>query len=194
MVFCSDKKLLEGIRKKKSDSIVFMYKDYFPLILALVEHNSGSRQDAEDVFHDAMIVLYKRCRRKEFHLTCALRTFFYSVCKNIWMKRLERRKRLVTVPDFVVNEQFEKYTTEEDELKEDNLERLRLLYKHFTRIPEDCQKLLKLFIQKVPLKEIAKDMGFKDVTYAKTRKYLCKNMLRKRILRDPECQCFIYHE
>ena len=37
-------------------------------------------------------------------------------------------------------------------------------------------------------------MGFKEITYAKTRKYLCKNMLRKRILNDPEYKTFFDYE
>jgi len=37
-------------------------------------------------------------------------------------------------------------------------------------------------------------MNFKDEGYVKTRKYLCKNMLRKRIMKDPEYKQYIAYE
>jgi hypothetical protein len=48
-----------------------------------------------------------------------------------------------------------------------------------------------LFMKKVSLREIAAEMGFKTEKYAKTRKYLCKEELKKRIINDPNCQKFL---
>ena len=46
-------------------------------------------------------------------------------------------------------------------------------------------------MKKMSLKEIAEEMGFKTEKYAKTRKYLCKEELKKRIINDPKCQKFL---
>jgi hypothetical protein len=46
-------------------------------------------------------------------------------------------------------------------------------------------------MEKTPLKTIAGMMGFKNENYAKARKYMCKNMLRKRILNDPSCKILL---
>ena len=71
---------------------------------------------------------------------------------------------------------------------------MRLYHLHFLTLPEECQKLLMYFINKTPLKAIARIMGFKDTRYAKQRKYLCKNMLRKRIMNDPRSKSFVFYE
>ncbi|MBN1197861.1 MAG: hypothetical protein JXA23_00820, partial [Bacteroidales bacterium] len=105
----SDKKLIEGIIKKRRGTIHFMYRDYFPLILALVEKNSGNFQDAEDIFQDALVALYLRCRNKELVLSCSLRSYFYSICQNLWLQRLERKYKVMYQPDLIVNEHAEKY-------------------------------------------------------------------------------------
>ena len=67
------------------------------------------------------------------------------------------------------------------------------MYKNLKLLPADCQKLLLLYMVKTPYAEIARVMNVKDENYVKTRKYSCKNLLRKKILNDPEChQLFDY--
>jgi hypothetical protein len=45
-----------------------------------------------------------------------------------------------------------------------------------------------LYCLKIPYREIAKLMKYKDDVYVKTRKYSCKQLLRRKILSDPQCQ------
>jgi AraC-like DNA-binding protein len=109
------------------------------------------------------------------------------------MQRLDRKWRLLYQDD-LVSETVEDYDAIPIELNEEKLEKTRLYQLHFLSLPADCQKILKMFLSKTSLKEISEHMGFKDVSYAKTRKYLCKNMLRKKILRDPRYKMFLHYE
>jgi hypothetical protein len=65
-------------------------------------------------------------------------------------------------------------------------ERYKLYQKHFTNLGKDCQKVLQLYFDKVPLKNIAQIMGFKSEKYAKKRKFKCKEYLIKSIKQDLE--------
>ena len=65
-------------------------------------------------------------------------------------------------------------------------EKYGLYQKHFNTLSTDCQKLLQLFFEKVPLKEIAGLMGYKSEKYAKKRKFKCKELLVNRIKQDTE--------
>jgi len=190
----SDETIINGLRQKETACIKVLYKEFFPIVRSIVERNSGNHQDAEDVFQDGLIVLYKRVNSPSFTLYCSLKTYFYAICKNIWLQRLERKYRLLYQADFEVHEDKGEYSVEAHQLKEQNLEKMRLYQHHFLTLPQDCQSLLTLFFRKIPLKEIAKILGLKDEVYAKTRKYLCKNMLRRRILNDPNCQQFLEYD
>lgn len=190
----SDIKLIDGIIKKRRGVIHFMYKDYFPLILALIEKNSGTYQDAEDIFQDGLVALYLRCRERELVLNCSLRSYFYSICRNLWLQRLERKYRLVYQPELIVNENEEKYHLAESITKEQKLTRHRVFWRHFKELPEDCQKVLLMYFDKIPFKEVAEKLEFTDENYAKVRKYLCKKLLAKRIQKDPEFQNCINDE
>ncbi|MDP4280520.1 MAG: sigma-70 family RNA polymerase sigma factor [Bacteroidota bacterium] len=193
MVILSDEEVVKGLLEKRADCIRYLYREYFPLAKSFVTRNSGTYEDAEDVFHDGLIALYTKCSKGSLILNCSMKTYFYSICRNIWKQRLDRKWRLC-YRDNLVNDTNEMLMTEEMDIEEEKLERRRLYETHFLSLPGDCQKILKLFIKKVPLREIASLLGFKDEGYVKTRKYLCKNMLRKRILKDPKCKNLLNYE
>jgi RNA polymerase sigma factor (sigma-70 family) len=194
MIFYSDAALIRGIRQKNEACIRYLYREYFPAILFMVETNNGVYEDAEDVFQDGLVVLYRKVRKEKIRLSCSVKTYLYSVCKNIWLRRLERKSRMVLHPDVEVHEQVVEYHMKAHELREEHLERLRIFHHHFLSLPKDCQKILMMFFDKVPLKEIAASMGLKGENYVKSRKYMCKNLLRKKILSDPDAKCFISDE
>lgn len=193
MIYFSDDAILRGLKEKRSDSIRYFYREFFPVAKSIVEKNSGSYQDAEDVFQDGIIALYQKIQMEPLRLNCSLKTFFYSMCRNIWMTRLERKWRLLYQDDFV-SEAAEEYDANPLDINEERLEKTRLYQNHFLSLPADCQKILQMFLSKSSLKEISEFMGYKDSHYAKTRKYLCKNMLRKRILKDPRYKMFLHYE
>lgn len=160
------------------------------MILFLVTKNNGSEEDAEDVFQDSLIIVFKKIKANEFDLSCSFRTYLYSVSRNLWLQKLSKRKQFsrefsdvetyITMTDYALSEK-----------NQDELEKFRLYQQHFLTLNDDCQKVLMLFMKKVSLKEIAIEMGYKTEKYAKTRKYLCKEELKKRIINDPKCQKFL---
>ena len=78
-----------------------------------------------------------------------------------------------------------------NEPPEEEQEKYRLFQQHFFRLSEDCQKVLKLFMSKTSLKEIADIMGFKTEKYAKTRKFMCKEKLKNSIVNDPSFKKYL---
>ena len=192
MIHFSDKAIIQGLKQKQERVIRYLYREYFPCILSMIEQNNGVYEDAEDIFQDGLVILYRKFSKGRGKLNCSLKTYFYAICKNIWMQRLERTRKLVYRDDLEVDERSIQYQLRDEELREDNLARLRLLQMHFLNLPKDCQKLLLLFMDKIPLKEIARELGLSGEKYVKSRKYACKNMLRKKIINDPQCQCYIF--
>ena len=189
----SDEALLKGLSEQKTNCIRQIYKEFYPVVKSIVERNSGNNEDAEDVFQDALVILFRKSSNGNLFLDCALRTYFYSVCRNIWRQRLDRRWRTI-LNERIVEEPVESYDHYDNERKEEELEKKRLFHQHFLSLPAKCQKVLELFLHETPLKEIAVMLGFKNEEYAKTRKYMCKNMLRKKIMNDPKCKRYLNHE
>jgi DNA-directed RNA polymerase specialized sigma24 family protein len=117
-----------------------------------------------------------------------------AISKNLWLQRLDRKYRLLYQSDCAVYESQGAYAMEDQALQEENLEQQRIFYKHLMLLPPDCRHLLQLYCLKIPYKEIARMLKFKDEVYVKTRKYTCKNLLRKKIMNDPDYKLLLAYD
>jgi RNA polymerase sigma factor (sigma-70 family) len=174
--------LLDGIKNKNNTILKLVYKEYFPLIRSFILQNSGSEDDAKDIFQEAIIAIYKKSSDFDFEITSSFKTFLYSICRQLWLKQLRNRK--IHLNNIVeITERIE-FDNEVDESLDDSLEK-RLFRKHFNALNKECQKLLRLAMQKVQAKDIARLMGYSE-QFVRNRKYRCKGMLAKLIKDDPE--------
>jgi len=183
MIFYTDDAIIEGLKKRDNGVIRYIYKEYYPTIKFLITTNSGTENDAEDVFQDALVVLYRKIARENLVLTSSFKTFLYSICRNLWLQKLDRR---VFSSEFL---EMEDLSELQDnillEQADEEQEKYRLFQQHFLKLSQDCQKVLRLFLKKTSLREIADIMGFKTEKYAKTRKFMCKEKLKNSIINDP---------
>jgi RNA polymerase sigma factor (sigma-70 family) len=152
---------------------------YFPMIDKLVQANSGSREDAEDVFMYGMQQLFLKAKAKTLYAGAALSTILYSICYKRWLNVLRKKH-----PEIELTEEQERVLRSEDYLspeEEEKLERLRLIQHCMQHIPEDCRQVInKSFYSDDPMKEIAEQL---DMTYGyvRVRKTKCLDKLRKLV-------------
>src|SRR5690349_8201913 len=62
-------------------------------IIRMVLQNNGMESDAEDIFQDALMSIFKKAKTDQFTLTCPLDAFLFLICKNKWINELAKRKR-----------------------------------------------------------------------------------------------------
>lgn len=180
----SDEEILEGIKLRNDAVLNYVYDDCTPLIKNLVLRNSGDQEDVQDVFQDAMVILFRKVQQNHFELQCTFKTYLFSICHHLWLQKIEKRKKENTAFRNVA------HTTNlnEEELidiYDDEAEKFRIYQKHFLSLDKDCQNLLKLFIKKASIREIADIMGYKTEKYTKVKKYRCKEELKRRVNNDP---------
>lgn len=174
--------IIENLKKQDSDTLDFIYKMFYPSVRNLVMRNSGSEADAEDIFQESIIVVYRKLKYENLSLSCSLSTYLYSIAKRLWLKELERKK--LSKSRLEGWEAFEGDDTGDNTVGRKDL-RYQIYQEHFLQLSEQCQKLLRLFYQKLPIKDIAELMGLSSEKYAKKRKYQCKENLINRIKSDP---------
>ncbi len=186
MIVYSDEQILKGVLRHDSLILQYIYKQYYYKISYFVRKNQGSEDDASDIFQEAIIIIYRKLKENDLILEkSSFAGYLFSVCRFLWLKQLEKRR--------IERERLNDTLPFQENLYDENLvelvnknERYGLYQKHFATLSTDCQKLMQLFFEKVPLKEIAKIMGYKSEKYAKTRKFKCKEILVKRIKQDTE--------
>lgn len=182
MVVYNDKAIVQGIRMQDRAVLRYIYAHYYPVIRYFIIRNHGSDLDAEDIFQEAIVSILEKSRKKEIILHCSFKTYIYSVCRHLWLQNMDRKDMVVSVSEldeFIVFEDKIGYE-EEMQLKK------RIYQKNYLQLSEKCQKILYMFMERVPFEKIAREMGYKSTQYAIKRKFECFKSLIARIRNDPE--------
>ena len=173
----NEQALLKGLANNDSRAIEIIYKENFNTIQAFILNNNGSYDDARDIFQEAMIALYEKAQSESFVLTCQIKTYVYSICRRLWLKRLQ---------------QLGKYTNQVDSLEEtipveedlDNHEKRNAAFAIMDRamnsLGEPCKSLLEgYYLKKLGMQELADEFGYTNADNAKNQKYKCLMRLKK---------------
>lgn len=178
----TDEKIIRGIMENDREAINAIYQDLFPVIRRLITGNSGCEADAEDVFQDALVIIFRKLEMENLVLECSLGTYFYAICRNLWFQKLRALKPLTGLN---AEHDIEEYEPFFDEEMVREMLKYSILQRQLLRLSEDCRRILEMFYSKVPLAEIAVELGLSSVEYAKFRKFQCKEILKRKIMDDP---------
>jgi len=169
--------LLKGLAHNDSKAIESVYKDNFNMVLAYIINNNGSYDEAKDIFQEAMITLYEKAKSDSFVLTCQIKTYVYSVCRRLWLKRLQQLGRISTG----VENYDETVVVEEDmEVHERRNAEFNMMERALNSLGEPCKSLLEAYyLKKKGMNEIALMFGYTNADNAKNQKYKCLMRLKK---------------
>jgi len=173
----NEQQLLEGLALNDRKAIEAIYKQHYNMVQALILNNNGTPDDARDIFQEAMIVLYEKVKTGSFELNCLIKTYLYSVCRRLWLKRLSQLQRIS--PE--VEKLEETVPVEEDlDLHEQKDIDFQLMERSMKNLGEPCKSLLEAYyLQKKSMVEIAGSFGYTNADNAKNQKYKCLMRLKK---------------
>jgi DNA-directed RNA polymerase specialized sigma24 family protein len=153
----SDEEVLEGIIQERKDVLKHVYTVGYKNARHFVVLNGGSELDAEDVFHEALIVIFLQLRDKKLSLSCAFTTYLYSIVRLLWLSELRRRgRRCIAVGDCEDHVDL----TDDYYKSVEEYDRKALVLKCFNQLSENCQKVLGLFMTGHSIAEVTRAMGF----------------------------------
>src|SRR5947208_17013691 len=147
------------------------------MIQSLIINNSGSADDAKDIFQETMIVLYEKVRSGSFELNCLIKTYVYSVSRRLWLKRLQQMNRYAPAL-----ENLQDTVPVEDEIEENERinNEFQAMEKAISSLGEPCKSLLEAYyLEKRSMQEIAMSFGYTNADNAKNQKYKCLIRLKK---------------
>jgi len=169
--------LIEGLAQNDRQAIETIYKQHYGMVQSLIINNNGTSDDARDIFQEAMIVLYEKSKSGSFELTSQLKTYLYSVCRRLWLKRLQQQQKFI--PEL---NNLEETIPVEDDLDQHDQRggELQMMEKAMMSLGEPCKSLLEAYyLQKKNMTEIAGNFGYTNADNAKNQKYKCLMRLKK---------------
>ncbi len=175
--------ILDGIRDRDDKILHHVYHENYPTVRSYILENSGSIQDAKDIFQEGLVLIYQKVTSRKLLLNCNFNSYIFSVCRLLWLKELEKRK-----VEKMDKKDVKGYLDLQSDLNFDDLEqeKYQLYLKHLKRLNPDCQRVLMLFYDGVSIREITKIMGYTSESYTKKRKSVCKEKLLQGIKSDPQ--------
>jgi RNA polymerase sigma factor (sigma-70 family) len=173
----NEKALLQGLARSDKKAIEIIYRENYNMIQSLIINNSGSADDAKDIFQEAMIVLYEKVRSGTFELNCLIKTYVYSVSRRLWLKRLQQMNRYVpSIENMQDTVQVEEDVEENERINSE----FQAMEKAISSLGEPCKSLLEAYyLEKKSMQEIALFFGYTNAENAKNQKYKCLVRLKK---------------
>ncbi|MCJ8208885.1 sigma-70 family RNA polymerase sigma factor [Mucilaginibacter sp. RS28] len=173
----TDSEVILGILNNSETVLERLYVAYFPMVLQLIINNSGSEDDAKDIYQEAIIVLYNKVKSGDFELSSKLKTFIYSVCRRLWLKRLNQMSRYGgDIHD------FQDHLPVEDEVEKHHDRDLQLnqMESALKQLGEPCRTIIEdFYMHDRSMQEICARFGYTNADNAKTQKYKCLQRLKK---------------
>ena len=77
-----DEALLAAIRAGDERALSRLYRQHWPMVSHFILQNSGSDDDAQDVYQEGVLVFYEKVRDGSLELSCQIKTYLYAVCRR----------------------------------------------------------------------------------------------------------------
>lgn len=148
-----------------------------------VRSHGGNKQDGEDMFQEAIIVLDRKLRRFDFVVEISLEAYFMGVVRWCWFNENQRRRKTGVFSSESMPELPAGGNPEIEFLLAERNEQLEFL---LNKLQEKCRKLLKMYQLEYSMDEIAQAMGFANSGVAKKEAFLCRQRFKALLNTAPE--------
>ncbi|MEP7238958.1 MAG: sigma-70 family RNA polymerase sigma factor [Ferruginibacter sp.] len=179
----------ELIRDLKADAasgkvIEYLYRSNFEALSIHIQQNQGSRQDAEDIFQEVIVAFIELVQKDKFRGESSIKTFLFSINKNMWLNELKRRNRAV-----VREQKFETAKEPADADSNDHItarEARHQVIDVMNKLGDVCKKiLLAFYYENQSMKEIVKTMNYENEQVLRNKKHKCLKSLEQLLTADP---------
>jgi RNA polymerase sigma factor (sigma-70 family) len=174
----NEKNIINLIKLGDEKPLLEIYKLYRNEFIKWSSKNfKANEEQAKDAFQESVLALHQNIiSGKLIELETSLKTYLFQIGKHKIINLLKKESRIVTYNDVlhvIKSDELNDYMEEEDKIY--NQEQIS---KAIAKLPEDCQKLLKLhYFDEFDMESIARELNYKNADTAKSKKSICMKRL-----------------
>ncbi|MBX9853227.1 MAG: sigma-70 family RNA polymerase sigma factor [Cytophagaceae bacterium] len=170
----TDKDIIKAIRTGEDHkALEALYKEVFPKVKKIIT-DTDKGEEAKDIFQEALLIFYKQVIGNKFDEKYEVAGFIYTIARNLWINRVNKKKRTVNMNEEEVPVSVETSVLDKM-LMEDRKEVIR---KVFSKLGDKCRDLLTYTIfQDMSMEDVALRMEFNSANAATTAVFRCKQKL-----------------
>ena len=182
----SDTELLLALQKSdgRENAIRYLYHSCFRLVSTYIKQNSGSDEDAEDIFQEIVVGFIDMVAKGKFRGESSISSFLYTMARYTWLNELKRRGR-ARVRETAFEEGKSITVADISEYMVQQELKIRLV-RLVERLGENCRKiLLAFYYDNLPMKEILQLLAYENEQVVRNKKYKCLKQLEEMVSAEP---------
>ena len=150
-----------------------LYEDVFPLVAKFVAKRGGSFEDAKDIFHDSLVILYEKTGDALLPAGIAEDRYLVGIAKHLWLRKFRKDHKMIRLDD------LEKSISIPEDYFDSSDNRLVSLLELTGR---KCLELLRAFYyDNLGIREITDVFGFSSDHSASVQKFKCIEKIRDTV-------------
>ncbi|AXY78508.1 sigma-70 family RNA polymerase sigma factor [Paraflavitalea soli] len=165
-VIHTDQRYVQALLENDTLAVREIYSKYAGKVRTYILANSGSEDDAADIFQESLIDIYNQAKNKGLQLTCPFEPFLIIVCKRKWLNELKKRGRQPVTKEVDDVSIGEDVFAMAEQLKQNN-EKMQLFLQCFEKMGATCKEIIKRCMGGEDQEKIAEQL---KVTYGYLRK------------------------
>ncbi len=177
-----DKDIFSGLKGGNiTSSIELLYDRYFRETIDLVKFMGGNEEDGADVFQEVVLVLIEKIKEDKFRQESSIKTFLFSITRNVWLMELRTRERR--------KKREVHYTSGESTIQQMGLLNKSSSDIHvvFNRLGDICKRILiGFYFENKSMNVLLKEFDFKNEQVLRNRKHTCMRKLKEILSENQE--------
>lgn len=170
--------------REREQIFLELYEDIFPKVATFVAHRGGSLQDAKDIFHDSLIILYEKLVHEQNAVQHSNEFYLIGIAKHLWIRKFKDDQKKVGISEMEANISIPENFFEPADNK---------LMRVLEVTGKKCLDLLRAFYYENQGLQQVKDMfGFSTIHSASVQKHKClekiRNVVEQKSLRYEDFQ------
>lgn len=138
----------------------------------------GQESEIEDLFQDAIAHLVMNIRKGNFRGDSQLKTYFLTICRNIWFQKMRRLNKFDKISQHIT---IQGKTNDSPETILLFAEQKNLLQQLLDKIGHPCKTIISLWSLNYSMKEIATKTEYKNQGVVRKKKHQCLQALIKLV-------------
>lgn len=170
--------------KEADDALRFLYRSHFSYLQHYTLNNGGSEDDAADIFQDVMVSFVHIVQQEKFRGESSIRTFLYTLNRNLWLNELKRRGRALRRETNyqVLNSDVEQGVQQSLEYRQS----AKKLMEVMEQLGESCKSILtQFYYEQRSMKEIVTTLHYENEQVVRNKKSKCLKKLGELLKEQP---------
>ncbi len=184
----TDIELINAIKSPHSvdldRAIRYMYEAYYDILKIYTCQNSGSDEDAQDIFQEVLVSFIDVIKKDKFRGEASVKTFLYTVNRNLWLNELKKRGRSEKRETIFENQRDEK-VLDVSHIMVQNETRKEII-SIVDELGEKCKQiLLAYYYENLSIKEILINQQYESEQALRNKKSKCLKQLEQLLTANP---------